>query len=461
MNIVSKPADKKALIIGLDGVSCSLLRECVDRGLMPHLKEIMDAGFSIHRMNASLPEISSVSWTSFSTGVDPGEHGVFGFADITPGSYSVYFSNSRCIRAPAIWEILGETAGDKRSSLYGRYKDTIKKRCRSIVINIPHTYPAYPVNGILISGFVAVDPARAVYPAEVSSFLNSLGYVIDVDLEKARSDKGKFLEDLSRSFEIRRSAIRHFMKRESWDVFIAAVTETDRLNHFFYGAWADEKDLYHSRFVEFYRQIDNFLKEAFDAFRQATGERGFFMVLSDHGFAPLTRQVYVNAALRKEGLLSLDEPGEYYERISQRTKAFCMDPGRIYVNEEGRYPRGSVDAGEKAAVISAVREVLSGLRHGDGSPVMKRIYLSSEIYHGPFSSMGPDLVCLAHDGFALRGSLDRTEVFGEDIFTGVHTYGDAACLLSDSVTIDGELSIDRLAALILEYFTASGERRRV
>jgi len=54
---------------------------------MAGLRTILDMGYRIHSMNASLPEISSVSWTSFMTGRNPGEHGIFGFTHLQPGSY--------------------------------------------------------------------------------------------------------------------------------------------------------------------------------------------------------------------------------------------------------------------------------------------------------------------------------------------------------------------------------------
>src|SRR3990170_5709525 len=125
-------SSKKALLIGLDGVPCSLLNRYLNQGVMPHLKKILDEGFSLHSMNASIPDVSSVSWTSFATGVNPGEHGIYGFMDVQPRTYSLSFPNSRDVKAPPFWEILGKT-NRKTSTLHERYKEKLEQPLRSVI----------------------------------------------------------------------------------------------------------------------------------------------------------------------------------------------------------------------------------------------------------------------------------------------------------------------------------------
>ena len=68
---------KKALIIGIDGVPFGLATRMMEQGYLKELKRICDGGYTVHRMRASYPDISSVSWTSFMTGANPAEHGIF------------------------------------------------------------------------------------------------------------------------------------------------------------------------------------------------------------------------------------------------------------------------------------------------------------------------------------------------------------------------------------------------
>ena len=71
-----KPA--RLVIIGLDGVPFGMLKDFAQTGIMPNTNRIMqDAFFS--PMRSAIPEISCVAWSSIITGVNPGEHGTFGF----------------------------------------------------------------------------------------------------------------------------------------------------------------------------------------------------------------------------------------------------------------------------------------------------------------------------------------------------------------------------------------------
>jgi predicted AlkP superfamily phosphohydrolase/phosphomutase len=145
MSIFKKKKENRVCVIGLDGVPFSLLLDLAKKGIMSAMGRIIDSGH-LHRMKASLPEISAVSWTDFMTGVNPGTHGIFGFTDLKPGSYDLRFPNFLNVKAPTIWDTLSEKG----------------KKC--IIINQPSTYPARKINGVLISGFVAIELAKAVYP---------------------------------------------------------------------------------------------------------------------------------------------------------------------------------------------------------------------------------------------------------------------------------------------------------
>ena len=161
------PAGKKKIcILGLDGTPYTLLESLCNAGKMPNLKEISGQG-TLAPMTTALPEISSVAWSSFMTGKNPGKHNIYGFSDLKPNSYDAYFPNYTNIKSKTMWDIVG-----------GEGK-------RSVIINVPSTYPARELNGILISGFVALDLEKAVYPLSLAAKLKMADYRIDVNLEKA------------------------------------------------------------------------------------------------------------------------------------------------------------------------------------------------------------------------------------------------------------------------------------
>ena len=451
MKSVSKKM-KKALIIGIDGVPYSLLNAYIKKDVMPNLKKILSQGFRLHQMNASIPDVSSVSWTSFNTGVNPGEHGIYGFTDLKPDSYSLCFPNLRDVKAPPFWDILGK-GNRKTSTLFQMYHPRIVHPYRSIIFNVPHTYPASPMNGILISGFVAIDLKKAIFPESVYPYLRSINYLIDVEAEKAKEDKGMFMQSLFECFEIRKKAISHFFEEESWDLLFACITESDRLHHFFFDASEDKGNPYYESFLRFYVELDKFVKYLYDEFTQRYSGKGFFMILSDHGFAPLKKEVYLNRFLEEKGFLVLKKDGNFYERIEEGTKAFDMDPGRIYLHDRDRYPRGAVKKEEKLNLLKEIKEALTSLKGEDGKKIIERIYEKEEIYHGPYSGVAPDLVCLPNDGYDLKGSLERREIFGQNVFTGMHTWHDAFCLLPEEITFSDKPSIQNLTEFILQYYS--------
>jgi predicted AlkP superfamily phosphohydrolase/phosphomutase len=113
--------------------------------------------------------------------------------------------------------------------------------------------------------------------------------------------------------------------------------------------------------------------------------------------------------------------------------AFVLDPGRIYVNRKGRFAQGVVTTGEEAAAILArITDGMLGLEYrGDGSTTGQRrrpvqaVHRRDDVYDGPCLDLAPDAVLRGHDGFDLKGSITRTDLFGRSALTGMHTYDDA------------------------------------
>ena len=63
---------------------------------------------------------------------------------------------------------------------------------KTVAFNIPQTYPARPMNGVMVSGFVALDLKKATYPERVFNYLNSIDYSIDVNVRLAAQDPEAF-----------------------------------------------------------------------------------------------------------------------------------------------------------------------------------------------------------------------------------------------------------------------------
>jgi predicted AlkP superfamily phosphohydrolase/phosphomutase len=409
----------KVVVLGLDGVPSTLLRKFADEGLMPNVARLIDDG-TLCSMTASIPEVSSTSWSTFMTGVNPGRHGIYGFMELRREDYAWKFPNFSDLRSRTIWELAGQ---------HGK---------RSIVINIPSTYPARPLEGMLVSGFVALDLRKASYPDSLYQYLNGMGYRLDVDAGKAAESMEEFASDIMRTFEKRVEAIRHLHESEDWDLFVAAVTETDRLHHYLWGALEDPSHRYHDFFLGFYRALDRFIGSFYDRIGPETP----FVMLSDHGFSTIKKEVYLNFFLRQKGYLSFATPNPTsFGDMSSDSEAFVLDPSRVYIHRRDRYPRGPVQESRYGELREALKEDLLALEV-NGERVIKEALFSEDLYSGDCLPDAPDLVLLPAEGYDLKGSITRNALSGNSLLTGGHTRENAVFYINRKTGCDNPNIVD-------------------
>ncbi len=429
-----KSKKKKTCVLGLDGVPFTLLQRFVADGTMPNAARIFSQG-RLQQMKVTLPEISAVSWPSFMTGANPGTHGIFGFTDLKPGSYAVRYPNYRDVKAMVLWDKLEN------------------KRKRSIVLNQPGTYPAQPMNGVLVSGFVAIDLRKAVTPLKYKSDLEKMGYRIDINTAACRDDHALCIKELNETLAARKKAVEFFLQAEEWDYLQVVITGTDRLHHYLWDALDNTEHPYHAAFLDFYRQVDAFIGWLYQKFQGESGRDdaadGFFM-LSDHGFTGIRQEVYLTRWLHNEGYLKFDvEQPESLEQMSAESRAFVMDPGRIMIHRSDRFPNGCVAAQDVEPLKQEMTAKLLALECS-GEKVIQAVHRAEDIYSGPYVSEGPDLVVVGHDGYDLKAGLRCPEVFTRTSLTGMHTWDDAF-FWSRAGTSDN-LCITDLSSIILNSF---------
>lgn len=397
---------KRTIIIGLDGVPFSLLKDLSDKGIMPNSKEIILKGV-LREMRSSIPEVSAVAWSSIITGCNPAEHGIFGFTDLSVNTYSLRFPNFDDLETPPFWNAV---------------------KGRSIIINVPATYPVKEINGVHISGFVSVDLERSVYPQSLVPKLRELGYRLDVDSELAHKSMDLFLEDLDKTLAARTKAYRFLWSYTDWQVFMLVFTGTDRLMHFLWSAYEDQGDKHHQAFLGHFRKIDKIIGEIYS---QISGE-DLLIILSDHGFEKLYKDVYINYLLEREGFLKLkDSKNLSLSDIDYSAKAFALDPARIYLNLKGRYPCGSISEGDREKILMELSSLFNSLEI-DNHKVIKEMYRKEEVYSGPFLAQAPDLILVGNTGFNLRANIKSEKLTDFSIFSGKHTLDNAFILVVNS-----------------------------
>ena len=296
------------------------------KGRWPNLAKLVEEG-SLTRMKSVLPTISSVAWSTFMTGKNPAKHGIFGFVDRRPNSYEVFIPTSLNMTSKTLWEILSE------------------KGKQVLVMNVPVTYPPRKVNGYLVSGFLAPKLEVATYPASLASRLQNEGYEIDIDPWRARENLDHLYPDLMRVFEARTEGFLKLYRERKWDFAIVHIMETDRLYHFMWEHMEGGHPKYSKQFMDFFDALDRFIGTV----GEEVSDDVTLMVMSDHGFCTLKKEIYLNKFLellfKKNTLLSLgrrskegsygvyhlsNDPSDGENDVCKYADGFCNFKGKFF-----------------------------------------------------------------------------------------------------------------------------------
>jgi predicted AlkP superfamily phosphohydrolase/phosphomutase len=423
----------RLVVLGLDGLPLSLARTLCGQGHLPNLARLALDERALG-IDAELPELSPVNWTSFYTAAGPEEHGVFGFTSLDPHSYELRIADSTQVACPRVFDRLGE-------------RGLISK-----VVNLPNAYPAAPLKGMLVAGFVAPELSRAVFPPFLAGPLRAAGYKLEADTERGAKDPDFLLAELHATLAGRRAALDLLWPDLAWDLFVFVLTETDRLFHFLFPAMLDEEHALHRDCLALLVAWDRLIGELLERYERLP-EPKRLLVLADHGFTTLRCELDLNVWLRREGLLQLGGIARHEldaSVIADSAQAFALDPGRVYLHD-GRFSRGRVAKSERGKLLERIQAGLLGLTY-EGERVMERVYAGVELYPGAaerFGALVPDLICLARPGFDLKAKFDRQELFGHFGRRGAHTATDA--FFYDSAGAR-PARVREVGGLILEHF---------
>ncbi len=452
----SEASPARVLLLGLDGATFDLLDRLTARGLMPGLGRWKEEGSS-GELRSTTPPTTPPAWSSCVTGMRPGRHGVFDFREPFGRDPKRPLITNASLMAPPLWARLGEAG------------------LRSCVLNYPIAWPAEPIEGTLVTGFMTPDGAPDfVSPASEGEALRAAvpDYVPNVDIPRYDAeqlpDALRFLDDLERSLDARIAAFWHFYGREDWDFYFPTFVFHDRLGHLFWkiaaeeDGWADHPHTatllprIHALYARFDALLVRLLEE------RPPGMH--LLMCSDHGFGGTQGFFEVNTWLQQQGLLVLRgqararsrafyaamELGEsrlgrallpdglrssVRRRLRSRRSSFRNDLAEsvdwertkaffVSVPQQGialcrggpAQPGGIADEEEAQAVREQIRRGLSELCLDDGKPLLDRIWFREELYEGPHACWAPDLILEAR----------KYAVVARPVLGAPHWYRDAS-----------------------------------
>ncbi|WP_158633725.1 alkaline phosphatase family protein [Tautonia sociabilis] len=184
--------------------------------------------------------------------------------------------------------------------------------------------------------------------------------------------------------------------------FVFYFSSTDQMSHMLMRCMDPKHPLYEPDAVQevkdairfFYRGMDEVVGRVLDRVDSTTT----VLVLSDHGFAPFTREINLSTWLVQEGFTAVTDQSrmhemDFYQLVDwQNTSAYALGINGIYLNLKGREKRGTLPESEAQRVKSEIIRKLHDLKDPlTGKRVVMHAYDSSDLYSGPFASLAPDI----------------------------------------------------------------------
>jgi len=236
-------------------------------------------------------------------------------------------------------------------------------------------------------------------------------------LTDGRMDEKTFVDDLYRAFDDRANVILNRLGRRDWNLLVGVIDSTDRVQHVMWRLVDPAHPMYDPALAvtfgpaieRVYRRADQFVAQVVEMIGADTP----LLIVSGHGFHSWRRSVNLNTWLVREGYMTLAaEPAEraladlyaggpFWEHVDwDRTRAYAMGFGQIYLNLRGREGRGVVEPGAEAeALATELAARLRALVDPDTGAMMVRAVYARDVYAGEFADDAADLQVGFADGY--------------------------------------------------------------
>lgn len=406
----------KIVIIGIDGLDPFLLKKW--RGALPNINSMFKDVSDI-QMESTFPPDSICAWASIFTGENPAEHGLIESINyLSDKKISEDTDRAGHFKGKTFWDIAGRNG---------------KKVC---VINPFMAYPAWEVNGIMVSGSVFEGGNISAYPEGVLARYKfpPIGGIVDFPEEK---ELGEFYIRTKEVTEQLGDVSLKIFKDDKFDLFFVTFLTLDRIKHFFW-RFTDEDDVYFpgdnpykNTIRDFYILFDSIIGK----FRETIDDDTTLVVISDHGHRRrCSNCLNLNEILRQKGYLATSGKGasaalkkilemakvrtissltniglqDWIYRIAKlipnrkalKKSTYLIDKNSSRVtlsNLCGTNPYGGLDI--HAANVEEYEKLrkelineLVGLNTTLGKPVVKWVGRREEIYSGKHKDRLPDIL---------------------------------------------------------------------
>jgi len=422
----------QTVVFGLDGACFGLIQPWLENGTLPTLQRLMERG-STSALSSCVPATTPPAWSTLTTGVNPGKHGVFGFYRRQREQYEVVPVTDRDVHARRLWDYTSDAG------------------LTSLVVNVPVTHPGRELDGALVPGYLAPNRPQT-YPDTLLDDVGMEGYRVYAESEAEDVPEDQLLDEWLSLTDSRKDLAIRLMDAYEWDVLFVEFQKTDGAVHKF----DDSQNV---------RRIFERVDECMAAILEGLEHPNVFVV-SDHGIGQEKPwSVALNTWLVEEGYAStttadrvdagwLDQAigrerqGDGRDRSASRSllrglstlgltkqrlerglsavglydlatrlapkgfgagldeevvdransQAFYEGMGfsgvdvGVVLNDERFYDDGTVEPGEYESLRDHLIEELGALTGPDGDVAFDRVRPREDVYSGPLVEYAPDIV---------------------------------------------------------------------
>ncbi len=429
---------RKVALLVLDAASPELLRRWAASGAMPSLARLLRAGRSAGTLG---PEgfFVGATWPTFYMGLDPSHHGIYWLDRLLPGTYRTQRCTSGDFgRHPALWDVL-EASG-----------------LRTLVLDVPLSRLSPALRGVQVLEWGVHDEVFGLRTRPSSTRRRILAEVGPHPVPSSCDAPSRtlpeyvaFADALVAGAAARARLTRSLIETEAWDFLIQVFSECHCAGHQLWHFHDERHPGFHGPDVQttgnlverVYRGVD----EALGAVVASLPAGTTVVVATLHGMAHACGAAHLLDSVLDPLAATTAGPAPHpapsasgtaterlaalYRRLPEgvrrpihdlrqavnqhvlargsplgfdtsRVRAWHVGMGLgspwsgVRLNLRGREPSGIVEPGaQEDALVASLRDGLCGIVDADtGTPAVREVRRTGELYDGPMLGALPDLL---------------------------------------------------------------------
>jgi predicted AlkP superfamily phosphohydrolase/phosphomutase len=411
------------LALAFDGADYDLVQRLMGEGRLPTISRLAREG-TFGPLRSTIPAFTPVAWSSFVTGLNPGNHGIFNFTT-NPNRGRQRFESSASRAGTPIWQMLG-AAG-----------------IRSAYVGVPFTYPAEPIEGIVVTGYggperpqiVPTSAAERIF-AEYPDLVTAHHPMAERWWEDFPAYTERLLEHATQMAGVCKLC---FELEPELGLLAVDFMSTDHVGHLGFARFDPEHPAHATtgagdELLRVYERVDELCGELIDAAAERYGEEPTVLLFSDHGMKPIYWMFHLDRWLEERGYLRFRKRSlqpwrrgrlDYLARVDQKLvrtwrwygRALDLVPflprpaaERAFADIDfgatrayGFASNGQLYLGELTgarrdpAYIDALAAELAEERHPETGEPAFDVVRKEDLYSGQFLDKAPELLLLPYD----------------------------------------------------------------